>query len=149
MEKYTLAWDSHSANLNREIQDLRIESDFFNVSLGCSDDISGRVIAVDAHKVVISAYSPILKSILLHDKRPNIFIYLQDMNIKILSSLLDFMYQGEVSVLQDDLKYFLRAAEKLRIKGIIGDDNSKSTLNENDNIEKNDLINAQSILKRQ
>ena len=35
-----------------------------------------------------------------------------------LQAILNFMYEGEVNVNQEDLQYFLAAAEELRIKGL-------------------------------
>ena len=45
-------------------------------------------------------------------------IYLRGVRTCDLESVLDFMYQGEVNVAQDDLNSFLAVAEDLQIKGL-------------------------------
>ena len=42
----------------------------------------------------------------------------QDVAPRDLTSILDFMYQGEVNVKQDHLNSFLAVAEKLRVRGL-------------------------------
>ena len=37
-----------------------------------------------------------------------------------LVSVVDFLYQGEVNILQDDLNDFLSLAEELQLKGLVG-----------------------------
>merc|ERR1712183_1125724 len=45
-------------------------------------------------------------------------LYLKGVKYKELISVLNFMYQGEVNVAQDDLNSFLAVAEDLRVKGL-------------------------------
>jgi len=45
-------------------------------------------------------------------------IFLRGIRIQDLKAILNFMYEGEVNVNQEDLQYFLAAAEELRIKGL-------------------------------
>ena len=60
---------------------------------------------VNAHKVIISSSSPVLKNILKHSPQ-NPFIYLTGVK-----------YQGEVAVAEDSLDFFLDVAANLEIKG--------------------------------
>ena len=46
------------------------------------------------------------------------FIYLRGIRFEDLLACLDFMYQGEVSVAQEDLNSFLAAAEELQVRGL-------------------------------
>lgn len=48
----------------------------------------------------------------------NLMIVLTDINHKELETLLDYMYLGEVNILQSDLTMFMKAAEHLQIKGL-------------------------------
>jgi hypothetical protein len=54
-------------------------------------------------------------------------VILKDVGHKELVAILQFMYQGEVNVRQEELSAFLKTAEMLQIKGLTGDD-SPSTV---------------------
>ena len=43
----------------------------------------------------------------------------------ILVTIMDFLYQGEANVSQDDLDSFLTVAEELKLRGLAGDSQSK------------------------
>lgn len=99
-------------------KNLRSDSDFFDITLGCFDS-RGRVLK--AHKVILSACSPFFRNILKMSTgypHPNPFIYLRGVSYNDLHCLLDFMYHGEVRVAQEDLNSFLAIAEELQIKGL-------------------------------
>lgn len=49
-------------------------------------------------------------------------VILKDVGHKELVAILQFMYQGEVNVRQEELATFLKTAEMLQIKGLTGDD---------------------------
>ena len=49
---------------------------------------------------------------------PIYYFIVQDVAPRDLTSILDFMYQGEVNVKQDHLNSFLAVAEKLRVRGL-------------------------------
>merc|ERR1719342_753756 len=46
-------------------------------------------------------------------------IFLSGFDGKTLSSIMDYVYDGEVKLLQDDLDSFLDAAQKLKINGLL------------------------------
>ena len=48
---------------------------------------------------------------------------------KDLKAVLDYMYNGEVSIAQDSLNSFLSAAEELAVKGLTANDSSAATTN--------------------
>ncbi len=74
---------------------------------------------MQAHRVVLAACSPLLRKILaragLHQAP---LLYLKGVDATNLSAVLDFMYNGEVNVAQEQLPAFLRAAEELAVKGL-------------------------------
>ena len=61
-------------------------------------------------------------------KHPHPLIYVRGVNSKDLLATMDFLYQGEASVLQENLDSFLAFAEELQLKGLIGKRNKKSMI---------------------
>ncbi|CAB4061264.1 unnamed protein product [Lepeophtheirus salmonis] len=67
-----------------------------------------------AHKVILSACSSFFKGILRRMGSPSPLIYLRGIGSSDLAAILDFMYNGEVNVAQEELNSFLSVAEDLR-----------------------------------
>ena len=89
-----------------------------------------------AFQVILSASSSFFKEVLrqqawLHS-HPRPFIYLRGVSYNDLLSILDFVYNGEVNVAQNDLNSFLAVAAELQIKGLTDKDQllSESTLDQ-------------------
>merc|ERR1719469_1467412 len=99
-------------NVRKFWQELQIENDFHDVTLACEDK------QIQTHKIIISAFSPVLRNILKVNQNPHQLIYLRRVKFKDLQNLLNFMYQGEVVVAKEDLPSFLEVAEDLNIKGL-------------------------------
>merc|ERR1712179_417219 len=114
-----LCWNKYESNLTESLQDLRSNSQLFDISLGCTEKINGKSRSIRAHKVVLSAWSNVFKDMLInHPNEINPFIFLKDVPFDELSTIIDFMYQGEVNVLQGNLNEFLLIADQLQIKGL-------------------------------
>lgn len=114
-----LRWNNSATklNLSNAFQELRDNSDFFDISLGCSDGGGGR--SLRAHKVILSAYSTVFKDMLReHANKSDPFIFLKGVEFQDLAAMLDFMYHGEVSVKQSSLNSFLAVAKELQVKGL-------------------------------
>merc|ERR1712179_843675 len=71
-----------------------------------------------AHKVILSACSPFFRNILRRNSHQHPLLYLKGVKYRELLAVLNFMYQGEVSVAQEELNIFLTVAEDLRVKGL-------------------------------
>lgn len=99
--------------VSSSFKELRLEKDFFDVTLACEDESQ-----VEAHKVVLSACSTFFRGILRRNNHPHPLLYLKGVKSSELSSILNFMYLGEANIAQDDLTSFLAVAEELRIKGL-------------------------------
>jgi len=131
-ENFCLRWNDFESNVSGAFRDLRADSDFFDVTLGCADGHSSK--ALQAHKVILSACSSTFKQMLRDQARssahPHPYIFLRGVSFCDLSAVLDFMYHGEVNVAQEDLNSFLAVAEELQIKGLTqkeGGEPSKKT----------------------
>ena len=115
---------------------------------------------IAAHKLVLSASSEFFKNIIKKAKHSNPMIYLSGFKSKDLYLVMDYIYQGEVQILQTDLDGFLNVAQQLKIEGLIGGDNDSVGTNSDeyikedvetshtqeetilDNVEDNDKYNA-------
>jgi len=111
-EKFCLRWNDFESNVSVAFRELREEKDFFDVTLACDDN------QVQAHKVILSACSPFFRNILRRNPHQHPLLYLKGVKYQELLSVLNFMYQGEVNVAQEELNSFLAVAEDLRVKGL-------------------------------
>lgn len=123
-ENFCLHWNDFESNLVSAVRELRAESDFFDVTLGCNDR-EGR--SLRGHRVILSACSNFFKKMLRQQTNhypghPHPYIYLRGVSFQDISNVLDFMYNGEVKVAQEDLDSFLSLAEELQIKGLTNQD---------------------------
>ena len=103
--------------------DIRSEEIFADVTLVSDDQVK-----MPAHRIVISASSPVLKSLLLmNPTHSHPLIYLRGIKTYQLQSILQFMYKGETSVHQDHVEDFINIATDLQIKELTN--NFKDTQN--------------------
>ena len=118
-EKFCLRWNDFEKNISGAFQEIRADKDFFDVTIACEEG------QVSAHKVILSACSPFFRTVLRRNPHQHPLLYLKGIRHAEMAAVMDFMYQGEVSVAQEDLNTFLSVAEDLKIKGL--------TQNETDN----------------
>ena len=110
----------HQTSLAGCIQE---ETEFCDLSLACEDQ------QVRAHKVVLAASSPKLRSILLSNSHPTPLIYLSGVKFSDLENILRFIYHGKVDISPDQLDSFLEVAKDLQVRGLTdpGDEVSTTT----------------------
>jgi len=114
-EKFSLKWNDFQDILTDIFRDLRNDPEFCDVTLACDDGQQ-----MEAHKLILTASSPVLNTLLKRNKHSHPLIYMKGMKIKDLASIIDFIYYGEVNIYQEDLNEFLTTAEDLQIKGLTG-----------------------------
>ena len=125
MDKFNLKWNDFQSNVSASFGKLRAEKDFFDVTLVSDDEVH-----ISSHKVVLSSSSDFFKNILRKTSHSNPLIYLPGIQSNKLNYVMDYIYNGEVQLFQDDLETFLEVAKKLKIDGLIGD-NQTSDQEEN------------------
>ena len=111
-ENFCLKWSDFESNISKAFSELKNDEDFCDVTLACDGNM------VQAHKVILSACSPYFRYLLKSNKHPHPLLYLKGVKYEEIKSLLDFMYDGEVSIAQDQLSSFLAVAEDLQVKGL-------------------------------
>ena len=111
-ENYLLRLNQFGSNIKTTWLQLQGEKDFCDVTLACNDR------QIESHKIIVSHSSPILKNILKQTSSQNLVNYLRGVKYKYLVNLVNFLYQDEVTVAEEDLDNFLDLAEDLKITGL-------------------------------
>lgn len=124
-EQFSLCWNNFHNNLSSGFQDLLKDEDLVDVTLAAE----GRY--VKAHKTVLSVCSPYFKELFRVNPCKHPIVILHDINYNALNALLKFMYQGEVSVSQEEIPSFMKVAEILKIKGLTDNTALNSASNSN------------------
>ncbi|XP_052122599.1 longitudinals lacking protein isoform X8 [Frankliniella occidentalis] len=111
-QQFCLRWNNHQSTLISVFDSLLERGAMVDCTLAAEGQ------CLQAHKVVLSACSPYLETLLSqhYDKHP--ILLLKDVKFYELQAMMDYMYRGEVNVAQDKLGMFLKAAESLQIKGL-------------------------------
>ena len=114
MEKFSLKWNDFQTTVSNSFRLLKQEKDFFDVTLVTDDQKQ-----IQSHKVVLSACSSFFKPILQNNIHSHPLIYLSGINSINLQLIIDYVYEGEVQLFQEQLDSFLEAAQKLQIAGLL------------------------------
>ena len=121
-EKLCLQWNDFKDNLGTAFASFRGEVDFVDVTLVSEDGEQ-----VEAHKVILAASSPFFRNLLKKKKHAHPLIFMRGVKSEELEAIIDFLYNGEANVFQQNLESFLALAEQFQLKGLTG---KKSELNE-------------------
>ncbi|KAF2897314.1 hypothetical protein ILUMI_08862, partial [Ignelater luminosus] len=138
-EQFSLCWDNFHKNMSSGMQSLLETEDLVDVTLA----VEGRYLK--AHKMVLSVCSPYFRELFQTNPCKHPIVFMKDVSYIALSDLLQFMYQGEVQVAQENLSTFIKTAEALQIKGLTGDSNSQ---NEVESTESNEVDKVIETTKR-
>lgn len=111
-QQYCLKWNNHQTNLQRVFSRLLRSETFTDVTIACE----GR--SLQAHKLVLSACSSYFEQLfVMHaDKSP--LVILRDISYDNMKAIIDFMYNGEISVSQEQLSSLINTADALKVKGL-------------------------------
>ncbi|KAI5701446.1 hypothetical protein M8J75_009661 [Diaphorina citri] len=120
-EQYSLKWNNFHANLTTGFHGLFEDEDLVDVSLA----VEGKII--QAHKVILSVCSPYFKSLFRIHPEKHPIVFLKDVGYSEVIGLLQFMYQGQVDISQEQLAEFLRVAEMLQVKGLTSNSESDAS----------------------
>ena len=130
MEKFSLKWNDFQTTVSNSFKLLRREKDLFDVTL-VSDDHE----QIQSHKVVLSACSSFFKPILKNNSHSHPLIFLNGIDSTNLQFIIDYVYEGEVHLYQEQLNSFLETAKKLQLAGLLTNLKEK-TENEDSRIEE-------------
>ena len=115
MEKFDLKWNDFQTTISQYFKQIRDEKDFFDVTLVSEDNK-----LFQTHKIVLTACSSFFKPILKANVHAHPLIYLSGVDSTNLQFILNYIYEGEVQLYQEQLDLFLNVAQKLQISGLLG-----------------------------
>ena len=118
-EKFNLTWNDFKSNTTRAFGLLRNDDFLQDVTLVGEDNHQ-----VAAHKMVLSACSGYFKNIFKNNKHSHPLLCLEGITSADLDNIMDYVYNGEVKIFQDDLDRFLTVAERFKLEGLLGDKES-------------------------
>ena len=111
-DNYNVLWQTHGEHIQGVLEKMLSSKEFTDVTL-ISDDKK----QVRAHRNILSACSPVFKSILQIDTLNNQpVIYLKGICYSDLELILQFIYLGHATVFKDGIAAFLEAGKSLEIK---------------------------------
>ena len=129
---------------------LQNQAKFYSDLLECQE-LTDVTLACDGfevgvHKTVISASSLFFRDVIKNSKNQNPFIYLKGVSKDTLESMLQFIYAGEATVMNENLEGLIEAGNELRVIGLMevyNDDN----LEKNQKNQKNEKMKKPKVAK--
>ena len=116
-EKFSLKWNDFQINVVSSFNRLRNQSTFTDVTLVSADKKQ-----ISAHKIVLAASSGFFSNIFEQNTQSHLMICLDGISSTELTSVLDYIYLGEVKIFQENLDRFLKVCEKLELEGLLTSD---------------------------
>ncbi|XP_064093107.1 zinc finger protein 513-like isoform X10 [Macrobrachium nipponense] len=120
----SLKWNNHRSTFFHVLSTVRSKESYCDVTLACD----GKFYPV--HKLVLSTCSDYFERMFERTNCKHPIIVLKDIRHEELEALLNYMYVGEVNVLQNELAGLIKAAECLMIKGLAVPDEAPSQTKE-------------------
>ncbi|KAK7869629.1 hypothetical protein R5R35_010000 [Gryllus longicercus] len=108
----SLSRDHHSSDLVASLRDILEE----NSLVDCMISSEGQYLKV--HKLILSACSPYFQALFREETDKYPIVLLKDVEFEYLKLIINFIYCGEVQVLDTQLNSFLEVAKFLQIKGL-------------------------------
>ncbi|XP_059476609.1 zinc finger and BTB domain-containing protein 14-like [Neocloeon triangulifer] len=109
---FRLKWDNHLQNLSCLFDALLEEQKFVDVTLCCDGGM------LRAHKIILSSCSPFFDVLLRDHPCNNPIIVMNDVPLAEMKKVLEYMYKGELNVVQDEIESFVETATMLAVRGL-------------------------------
>ena len=109
----SLRWNDFHENTTATLTGLRFADEFTDITLACDDNRQ-----IKAHRVIMAASSPVFHNILKQKNCLNPIVFLRGITTKHLIPIIDFIYQGEVKISEENLDEFLKIAKDFQLTGL-------------------------------
>ena len=127
-EKFCLKWNDFYSNVSKSFRLLRNENYLHDVTLVSDDHLK-----LSAHKLVLSACSDYFKDILKNNQHSHPLICLEGVSSEDMENIMDYIYNGEVQIFQENLNRFLGVAQRFKLEGLNGGKQEEYEEDMNDN----------------
>ena len=150
-EEFHVEWNDFQANASKAFGLFRNESYLHDVTLVSSDRKH-----VSAHKLVLSASSEYFKDIFQQTKHGQPILCLEGVNSKELENVLDYIYEGQVKINQEELESFMEISQRFQLEGLMFQKENTSLdteealeieLDEDEDTEKEEKKDKEDIVK--
>lgn len=109
----SLKWQSFPSHLAVSLDTCYEKQQFVDLSLVCKD---GTILK--CHKMVLANSSSFFRRLLVANDHPHPMIILHDIEADDLKTIVNFMYCGEIQVVQSEVRRLLKLAEILEVTGL-------------------------------
>lgn len=109
----SLKWHSFPSHLAVSLDTCYEKQQFVDLSLVCKD---GTILK--CHKMVLANSSSFFRRLLVANEHPHPMIILHDIEADDLKTIINFMYCGEIQVVQSEVRRLLKLAEILEVTGL-------------------------------
>ena len=116
MDKFCLRWNEFNSNFGEFFSRVRKDQHLADVTLVTDDGQH-----LQAHKIILSAGSHFFDSVFTKSNHSNMLVYLKGISSGHLEQVIDFIYKGEVSIAQEEMKVFIETGKELQIEGLEGE----------------------------
>ena len=118
-EKFCLKWNDFHSNVSKSFGLFRNAEYLHDVTL-VSDDHK----QVSAHKLVLSACSEYFRNIFKNNASKNVhpILCLDGISSADLENMVEYIYNGEIQIFQDNLDRFLTIAQRFRLEGLLSNE---------------------------
>ena len=110
-EKFCLKWNDFNENASNAFGRFRGTDFLQDVTLVCDDNHQ-----IAAHKLVLSSCSEYFMNIFKNNKHSHPLVCLERITNSDMANILDYMYNGEVKIFQENLDRFLAIAQRFQLK---------------------------------
>ncbi|XP_065335049.1 protein tramtrack, beta isoform-like isoform X3 [Cloeon dipterum] len=138
-QQYSLRWNNYVRHMTSAFESLRSDKDLIDVTLSCEGK------KIPAHKMLLSACSSYFKDLFKENPCQHPVIIFRNVTHDDLMALVDFMYNGEVNVEQEQLASFLHTAELLQVQGLTNSNKDSETKTKKTAKQQDDRVPAPEV----
>ncbi|KAM3958483.1 uncharacterized protein ACR2FA_007505 [Aphomia sociella] len=110
--KFSLSWEAYNKNICSGLSTLQQNGEFVDMTLAADGHF------VKVHQMIMALASPFIKDLLGSINCSHPVIFLNKISYTTLSSILEYVYTGEVLVSVENLSELIQAGRELHIKGL-------------------------------